>query len=218
MKSSGYVLKPRTYRTSVMPPLALEDTSRFGNNGTFTNVTWYQIPSGLWTMSLNGATSLFEVPNHASLNPVAAFSVEMWYYPTSRIAWVSILNKYHGAGPTGWVLSWNDAADNRLYFTCYNTLGAAGWTIPLVCAFHTWHHIVAVFNGQVEMYLDSVAAGEFSAFAGTFAPAVLAPFHGGEQFGNYLAGYITPPNMYQHALSASEVYSHFQSGRRWFNV
>jgi hypothetical protein len=115
-------------------------------------------------------------------------------------------------------MSWNDAADNRLYFTCYNTIGNAGWTVPQVCAFNAWHHVIAVFNGQVEMYLDAVAAGVFSAFAGTFAPAVLSPLRGGEQFGTYLSGYLSKPNMFHYALSTAQVRARFQATRGLFNV
>ena len=57
-RTSGYVLRPRLYTGDTVPPDALEDMSRFRNNGTFTNTpVWARQISGIWTLGFVGASS-----------------------------------------------------------------------------------------------------------------------------------------------------------------
>lgn len=48
----------------------LYDLSRFGNNGTNTDVTWSQLVGGPWVMSFNATSSLVTVPDAASVQNI----------------------------------------------------------------------------------------------------------------------------------------------------
>lgn len=58
MKASGILFEGRQYRGAVTPPATLEDTSRWGNDGVFTNApTWTQLISELWYLNFVAASS-----------------------------------------------------------------------------------------------------------------------------------------------------------------
>lgn len=58
MKAKGILFEARQYRGTVTPPATLEDTSRWGNDGVFTNApTWTKLPSRLWYLDFVAATS-----------------------------------------------------------------------------------------------------------------------------------------------------------------
>ena len=57
-KYTGLVLDVARQRGGAEPgTVTLLDHSRYGNDGTMANVTWVQLPSGLWVQSFNGASS-----------------------------------------------------------------------------------------------------------------------------------------------------------------
>ena len=57
MKTRGILFEGRQYRGETTPPATLEDTSRFGNHGVFTNAPlWTRLPSDLWYIGFVAAT------------------------------------------------------------------------------------------------------------------------------------------------------------------
>lgn len=58
MKAKGILFEARQYRGEATPPATLEDVSRWGNDGVFTNApTWTKRPSGLWYLDFVAGSS-----------------------------------------------------------------------------------------------------------------------------------------------------------------
>jgi molybdopterin-binding protein len=54
------------------------DGSRNRNNGTFSNVTWTQLPSGVWVNSFNGTTSYIEIADSPSMRMTQGGTIIAW--------------------------------------------------------------------------------------------------------------------------------------------
>ena len=77
-KFTGLVLDVARQRGGAQPGVVtLLDHSRYGNNGVMTDVTWIQLPSGLWVMSFNGTTSVVNCGNDDSIRYPTRFSYEV---------------------------------------------------------------------------------------------------------------------------------------------
>ncbi|GAI10844.1 unnamed protein product, partial [marine sediment metagenome] len=55
MKSTGIVFAEKP--SIGIEPTRLPDRSRWGNHGTYTDITDKQLPSGLWVRTFNGSSS-----------------------------------------------------------------------------------------------------------------------------------------------------------------
>lgn len=228
MKTRGSVLEARRYAGSVTPPAALEDVSRFGNDGVFTNITQVRLPSGLWVTEFNGTTSLITVAAGRShsvgyLNP-HVFSLEAWINANSD-----------GENNEGRIFSkalgyelWIDsetAAGCLIEATVDMATDANAVTSARV-RIGAWGHIVAVFNRlgtyHYEIYLNGslLALGTDTAGIGAFVDDTANALI----IGNNVAtdrtfdGEIVIPRIYNYALTAGEIAAKFEAGRHWFGV
>lgn len=74
--------------------VTLTDYSRFKNNGAMANVTWVQLPSGLWVMSFNGVNSEVNCGDGASLKIIRAITLEAWAIYSTAKDFNPIISKY----------------------------------------------------------------------------------------------------------------------------
>jgi len=72
--------------------VTLTDLSRFGNDGAMTNVTWTQLASGLWVMTMDG-TSYVDVTDAPSLDIVNEVTMMCWVYHTDLTGFQRYINK-----------------------------------------------------------------------------------------------------------------------------
>ncbi|MFA5379087.1 MAG: LamG-like jellyroll fold domain-containing protein [Dehalococcoidia bacterium] len=68
MLTRGVVFESRLYAGAATPPSSYEDKSRYHNNGTFTDVTWTQLKSGLWVLLESATTSVVTISDADSLS------------------------------------------------------------------------------------------------------------------------------------------------------
>jgi len=91
------------------------DVSRYGNNGTLYNTTWY--PAGRFGGAVNvSRNGRVEVPYHSSLNPAPNMTVSLWFNGT-RIKFKQIsAGGYHSCGVlvNGSALCWGNGGYGRL--------------------------------------------------------------------------------------------------------
>jgi hypothetical protein len=222
-KSTGYVLKPRLYRTSVMPPNVLEDSSRFGNLGTFVNhTTWVQRPSRLWVLGLDGIDDYVSyVAGTLCLYPTNNFSVEAWINVNEGLAGGSMIFSNGVWNTDGWYFSYFNDNDSPLFVTNQGGAVQSTWGNSSISNVASWHHVVAtlalpnalIYNNGT---LDVSAADVHLTPLINLARVPMIGARTGP--GDLLGGMISPPRLYSYALTPAEVYSHFQSERRWFNV
>lgn len=222
MKTTGIVLDPEVSVDLEPGVVTLYDRSRFRNNGVFANVTWVQLPSGLWVMSFNGTNSSVDLTTNSIYNFTSElFTVEAWIYLDA--AWsaaASVLFKGNHGGD-GWFLSLGFGGGTNLELA---TNHAPTWEYSYSTALNKsqWYHGVAVRTSttNVDIYINGVDDTASHAVhadptttiqrlaIGTRSNLVANPFY----------GLIAQPRIYTYALSAATIYSHFQAKRGWFGV
>lgn len=110
MKSTGLVLGEKP--SVGIEPTRLPDRSRFGNHGTYTNITDVQLPSGLWVRECNGTSSKVDVGDIA--NPVK--SVGLWVYPDNHTRSIMDL----------------DSGTHSIEIDASSDITATGWSSPTI--------------------------------------------------------------------------------------
>ncbi len=215
-KSTGLVLNPRIYTGPTTPPAALEDQSRFKNNGTFTNITQTRLPSGLWVMNFNGVSSVVDCGSSSS-HAISVYTLQIWLLNTADNNADCIFGRHIGGAYT----------ERRFAITYYGgdlahivANGAAstrelGPAIPAVL--NRWYSVAAVNDGtSLYLYVNGqltsapTAVSNFAVGASTLSIGAAIPVD------RYFTGQLALPKLYNRALSATEIYKLYASEVRWF--
>ena len=217
MMARGVVLDVARQRGGAEPStVTLSDHSRFGNNGAMTNVTWVQLPSGLWVMDFDG-TSRVDCGNDKSLNITTAITIEAWVKGktaqdgTQRV----IVDKSEL-----WGFLYDHAVPGMRGF--YFIDSAGGWHLSgIVISEDVWHHVVGVYdNPYIQDYLDGERKvnnniGGFTIKTGVNHFGIGADV----TFGIYrFDGLISGVRIYSYALTPAAIRSRFTATRRLFGV
>lgn len=226
MKSKNIVLQPRRYKGSVTPPLSLEDTSPFGNNGAFgagiAAPTWTRLPSGLWVLSFDGANTQIQVTNAPSLNFISKCSIEFWAKFNSFPApggLEYVFDKGLLGASTGWMVL-VDGVNPYVSLLIGNGVAAPA-AHSSVLTTGVWNHFIGTFEGRYEkMYQNGVLIHtmDFGVYI-TIVNVVDNLFIGCESApGEYADMFFSPTCIYNCDLTPAQVYSRFQKDRSWFGV
>lgn len=212
MQSNGIVLDERPQVSSVIPT-RLYDRSRYGNHGTWTNVTPVRLPSGLWVDSYAGAGST-TLNNSASLNPLAGFTVMFWAIqpiPTSlkqMAAHGIVFSLFTGVNASNYTLYFSDATDTGTvsFGSCtLNRYNHFAMTVTAACT------IFGFINGGITVngtWAKTIRAGTSSLGFG------MMPGYGIDWF----TGMIGLRKMCNYVLTPAAIRKIYQSERGWFGV
>ena len=224
------VLDPRVYRTEVEPPASLEDTSRYGNHGGFTDITQVRLPSGLWVMRFNGASSVIDIADAPSFNITRALSVFAWVYHEDITEGADfILSKYlNGTNNREWnfykavgtgelSMEFGDPNDG--------TFEGRQATDSVILANDTWYLVGFTFNaGTVIVYSNGLVAA-----SAPVAGAIPITLYNGtanvkvgavniDAAANIWNGDIALPRIFNHALSPADIWNMWSKERWHFGV
>ena len=189
----------------------------FGNNtGTLTNgattTTSGQLGSAF---ELDGVDDFVNVPNHSTLDPTAAATLQAWVYldvlPSTAGHVMTVVAK----SGNGTDLDLQVETDNKVHF--YVATGAPNKVISTTTLqTGQWYHLAATYkaNDRVEMYVNGVLE------ATTLIPGVtrgtnsnpLTIGASAQWAGRYFDGRIDEPALYNRALSATEIASVMNGG------
>ena len=148
-KSTGNVLAEKP--SIGIEPTRLYDRSRFGNHGTYANITDKQLPSGLWVRTLNGSSSIIDC---GDLGVARALSI--WLNPNSTTE--SILEEIDNVGVTinagsmvygSWDNCFVDAVDTDTITTGWHHLFLTSTTDVDVSAFRLGLVVATFFTGDI---------------------------------------------------------------------
>ena len=221
-RTTGIVLDVARQRGGAMPGIVtLHDHSRMGNDGVMTNVTWTQLPSGLWVPVFNGISAFVNCGDDESLEfGTNDFSTELWVWAdASQVAYATVIDKDHSAAPNhGWFWGFDLA-------TVYMTFGLGGGAEYSVASITmeikgAWHHLVSRYDysaSEVRLYVDGV----FN--IGTPHATGVDP-SGNLSIGRWTAGtrwfngYIALVRLYTYALTPGQILQRFEATRRLFGV
>lgn len=222
MKSSNIVFQGAKVVGDMPTPANLPDMSRYGNNGTLTNVTWTPVASTRNVLSFTGAgtDSKAVVPNVDSLNPIY-FTIILWCNPTTIVGEHHVLDHRGIATPGGYHLRFVDSdiafilldsASPPEYQVTASGYGRIGW--QMIAA--TWNGTsqIIYYNGQVANSGTPVV-GDITLSSSDF---VIGHYANVANHAFTWGGLISPLIMCNYALSAGEIRNLFEAERRWYGV
>lgn len=205
------------------------DNSPYGNTGTIYGASEV---TGLMTSSTYSYGLSFDnydyvnVPDTGSLDLSSAVSVEAWIKPSRLDVWQSPLEK---GAHNDWVYGFYiEPSGGNIGFEIGvegQTVQWAGHVAPVntYLAVGRWTHIVGTADtatGKVYLYINGVKVPNEGTFSGQINTNSI-PFQIGKRSdGGYFGGIIDEVRIYDRALSACEIYSHYAANipNHWLTV
>jgi len=192
------------------------DKSRYHNDGTLTNVTPVQLPSGLWVNSFAGTGSI-NCGNDVSLDLTKALTFMFWA-------------KFDSLGNVEMMVTRDDNVNRN--FTCDKEpadklrliIRVGGLptssTHHTAMATNTWYHCAATYNKvTLETYLNAVAGTAPVAQANDVDNTNVALVIGRRSDGLFpVTGDIALLRIFNYALSPAQIRAHYHSTKWLFGV
>jgi len=177
------------------------------NDGTNSSATWATgRPGG--ALTTNGSSTYFQIPDHDSIDFAynQDFAVSFWVKDGGSNANAdAIVEKWAASGSYPYVFRYDTSNSIKFYrYDGTNNPGSIGTTTINDSA---WHHIVGVKNGStLYLYIDGVL-NDSDADTTTGTTTNSSPVYVGMRGGgtNYYAGTVDDIQIYNNALTASEV-------------
>jgi len=189
-----------------------------GNPGTLKGGATFVVGKVEQAFSVDGnAGSFVEVPDAPNLNfgSTSPITVDLWAFRISTAPAQHIMGKRNDCGFSGLDINYQMGFDSRegagLFFGAYQGSVSTGVDLPL----NTWTHLAATFDGSTfRFYINGQLAGTGTGTLGqTFAvPLTIGTSGTCHQFGQGFGGLIDEVEIYNRALSASEIQAIYEAG------
>ena len=222
---SSLVLWHDTGQTSSYPGTGtiIYDLSGQGNNGIINGKVNYINNTG-GQINFDGLTNYINVPSSPSLNfDKGDFTISFWQYTTLYgLQGASRINKGNNTS-TGW-------GERDETFMLYSSLGRFALINSDVSPLYVWRHVcfvVSQTSPYIKKYGNGILTGtsavngsEFPALAGSVSNSVDCTFGLSTAGGlyRYLSGILPVVQIYNRALSASEVQQNFNAIRGRYGI
>jgi len=204
----------------------LIDLSRNNNNGELVNGPIYS--------SVNNGSIVFDGTNDyiSILNPLSFqsqnISVSIWVYPQNAVTSLVTLIDYDHGSFSGWTIQSENATTNRNYYfayhdgTTFQPAGNIGSGKGVQITNSIWNNIVYTKNGtSVIGYLNGVQTVNYTANNGNINYQPNKNFRIGDYISSsnrYYKGNISNTQIYNRALSSSEVLQNYNAQKSRFNL
>ncbi len=167
--------------------------------------------------SFDGANDYVSIPHNASLQPTQiTVSVWMKANPVQSYTHYLIVDKSHGwVDATGWVLQ-GKSSTGRIAFSYGNGVDFPEFYSTTNVLDNNWHFVTGTLDGSdLKIYVDGILEG-FLPYSGTPAGNIrsvnIGASWGGGTFNRFFNGLIDEVDIYNRALSASEIQSIYNAG------
>lgn len=211
---------------------AVADYTANANNGTMANAAWTSAGKFNGAMNFDGATSIVNVPNSASLSITGSIALEAWVRPTAvPTQFAPIVVKWDDIGVANrayfltlqqtniGMLARFDVSHNGLFGgTCTNNSRAWSCTdsafaysngvIPL----NQWTHLIGVFDAttkQIALYVNGALNGNIIAQSANIFNVPTGVTIGSGRMGSdqedFFTGSIDEPRIWNRALDAAYI-------------
>lgn len=217
----GSVATPYSpYSPSALNALSLVDRSRWGNNGTFSNVTWVQLPTGVWVMNFNGADSYVEIADSPTMRMAGGGTIEVWAYlrTAGEGGYSRIIDKSSDAtGADGYKLQFN--TNNVIYFK--TSTGADLLSSNNALPFNVFKHIIITLGSSRKIYVNATDVTASGGSETSLPPNVAGATRVGNRAGATdftLDGYIGGLKLHSKALTQAEITRRFTAQRSLYGV
>ena len=222
MKSTGYVFKSRDYIGSAEPPAtALEDESRFGNDGVFKgdgSPDWVLNPAGLWVAEFDGDDNII-LPSVGFPIGNLPWTMECWV----KVTTVPTSGDYDGivfhgtaTAEQGLLIYVLDVSGTPYFYASNLTANTLVGTTEVIV--NTWYHLVFTHDGTTQrFYVNGVEEGNTATITiGIVLDACRIGSFGASS--QYLIGQVGKMRI-RHGASPVEVAAaHYQAERHWFGI
>ena len=164
------------------------------------------------------AGSFVEVPDAPNLNfsPTSPISVDLWAFRNTAAPAQHLLGKRHDCGYSGFDINYQMGFDSRdgagLFFGAHQGGVTTGVDLPLA----TWTHLAATFDGTTfRFFIDGQPAGVgYGTLGLEFAvPLTIGTSGTCHEAGQGFSGSIDDVELYDRALTPSEIEAIYQAGR-----
>jgi len=228
-RSSGTVFEGKRYWSptgvrATTPPDDIPDVSGKGNDGTFTNASYTQLPSGLWVMEFDGTGDYVTIADAPSLNLRIHVSLSIWIY-VEEWAWAhaftvaGILDKGTLTSGVGYSLRATDTTQ-KLSFTISGDGGTQTCTSASMLAAKTWYYIAATFDGSNLRLYENAGTPVTTNLADTIkdSSGVDLIIGAGESLNREFYGKIGPPDIMNYVLSQDNINTIYAREKGWFEL
>lgn len=230
-KYSGLVLNVARQRGGAEPGVVtLLDHSRYGNDGAMTDITWAQLPSGLWVPNFNGTSSIVNCGNAANLANLPALTAIAWINPPTagENTLGHIVHKAVGVGPTaGWVFMLLGVGGAIRFKVNFVTQDLRKVSVAATIVFSSWQQVAVTWGGSdnhagshiyrngAEVIYDASLNG-----VGARVDDVASNLNIGNDSTSVRTfdGFIGMVQIYNYALTPAQVRSRYSATRRLFGV
>lgn len=212
------------------------DRSPYKNDGTITNGTWIQLPSGVWVLSHNGTSSYVEfadATHYTFINRAGGdtpFSVLAWAMADDLASGRTLISKFGTASDIAeWIVLCNISL---IMVNCFKSDLSAyiGRSAPFAAADYENKpvHIAATYSGNkantgFKIYLDGVQADSANSSTGTYTGMIdtAAPVRvGARRYSDSIqlpwSGYIGELALLGREITSLEVREHYEASRRQY--
>jgi len=182
---------------------AVNDRSGSGNRGTLSGATWTTAGKVRGGLNFDGVNDLVTVPDTPALRLTTGMTVDAWIRPTAASTWATVALKEHPSG-FAYALYGADAQGRAAGYinNGADRVAAATSATPT----NAWSHVAVTHDGaNLRFYVNGTLV-RTTAVTGAIASST-APLRigGNTVWGEWFAGTIDELNIYNRALSATEI-------------
>ena len=185
-----------------------------GNPGTLMGGTTFGAGVVGQAFGLDGVDDYVNIPNDSSLSP-STITVDAWFYATDISGQLvpPLLKKSHDRD--GYALEMAGESGDHLAF--WVSVSGVGWVRSdnVYLSTNTWYHVAATYDGsEIKVYLNGQPQGTPTSVTGSIEP-ISSPLYIGSDPGSpgrFFKGLIDEVEIYNRALSASEIQAIYTAG------
>jgi glucose/arabinose dehydrogenase len=183
----------------------LADVSGNGNAGSVSGATWAAGKYG-GALSFNGTSDLVQVASSASLNLSSGMTLAAWIQPSgAQSGWRTVMQRQVDA----WALNASNDGGALVPAGGGTIGGSARWiTGSAASPVGVWTHLAVTYDGSIlRLYVNGVLATS-AAVSGSLQSVTNPLWLGGNvPYGEFFKGLIDEAQVYNRALSVSEIQS-----------
>lgn len=219
MNLARSIIFEQEFSIDVSPDVAITyDLSRYKNNGANTNITYIQLPSGLWVPEFDG-TSLIDCGTDVSIYQ-DRLTLEAWVRHTTLTA-----GQYYG------ILFEDDTIRRNFGLAYWGTTNLYRFfifdgggehyvdadTVPIV---NEWYHLVATYDGaNLNIYRNGLVDSAPTAHVGAIDSDPNELYIGSRNDGVLrMIGNIARARYLSYVLTAGQVLQRYENTKHWFGV
>lgn len=198
-----------------------KDYSGNSNHGTLYNTSWDADANAYY---FNGTSSYVSIPGSSSLYTPHGYTLEAWIRPSlDADYWTGIAGQIGSGGFRSYQM-WLGQSNSATGFIqhaygCPSNVNSATNGYTTIHDGATWTHVVVTMtaNGDKSTYINGILVDEVGACGANIGTTATQPFRIGSNLdgaaANYFKGWIRNVALYDYALSASDIGSHYADGK-----